>query len=215
MLARLAHVTARHRKAIIFAWIALTVFGGFAAGQVSERWLQSFSIPGYSAYEASQRTFERFGTGERPPNVVVFQTKGDATQERRDCAPRWSERLEASPGARASSFFSTGSDAYVSKDRHTTFMEVYPAGSPQLRREERRRSDAAGRGRRACRRESTVNVTGHDPLVEASESGETAGPSVLARGADRRPRRADHPALRLRDAARGADAARRSRSRRS
>ena len=42
MLARLAHVTARHRKAIIFTWIALTVFGGFAAGQVSERWLQSF-----------------------------------------------------------------------------------------------------------------------------------------------------------------------------
>ena len=80
MLARLAHLTARHRKAIIFTWIALTVFGGFAAGQVSERWLQSFSIPGYSAYEASQRTFERFGTGERPPNVVVFQTKGDATK---------------------------------------------------------------------------------------------------------------------------------------
>ena len=78
MLARLAQLTARRRKAIISTWIAL-ILGGFAAGQVSERWLQSFSIPGYSAYEASQRTFERFGTGERPPNVVVFRTKGDAT----------------------------------------------------------------------------------------------------------------------------------------
>ena len=150
MLARLAHLTARHRKAIIFAWIALTIFGGFAAGQVSERWLQSFSIPGYSAYEASQRTFERFGTGERPPNVVVFQTKGDATKS--DAIRAAMERaLETSPGARTSSYFSTGSDAYVSEDRHTTFMEVYPAGLAGVRREERRRSDAAGRGRRACR----------------------------------------------------------------
>jgi len=41
MLARLAQLTARRRKAIISTWIALTILGGFAAGQVSERWLQS------------------------------------------------------------------------------------------------------------------------------------------------------------------------------
>jgi predicted RND superfamily exporter protein len=84
MLARLAHVTARHRKAIIFTWIALTVFGGFAAGQVSERWLQSFSIPGYSAYEASQRTFDRFGTGERPPERRRVPDEGRRDKERSD-----------------------------------------------------------------------------------------------------------------------------------
>ena len=91
MLARLAHVTARHRKAIIFTWIALTVFGGFAAGQVSERWLQSFSIPGYSAYEANQRTLHTFGTGAQPPLVAVFHTDGDITRppgSRRRCWPR-------------------------------------------------------------------------------------------------------------------------------
>src|SRR6266508_4046135 len=104
MLARLAHVIAHRSWYIIGAWVVLTFFGAFAAGEVSNRWFQSFSIPGYSAYEASQRTIDRFGTGERPPNVVVLQTNGDAT----------------------------GSDAYVSKDRHTTFMEVYPAGSPRL-----------------------------------------------------------------------------------
>ena len=177
MLARLAHVTARHRKAIVFAWIALTIFGGFAAGQVSERWLQSFSIPGYSAYEASQRTFERFGTGERPPNVVVFQTKGDAT--RSDAIAAAMERaLETSPGARASSFFSTGSDAYVSKDRHTTFMEVYPAGSPEfdVKSGAEAMLKAASAGLPPG---TTVHVTGQGPIMEANESGETAGPSVL------------------------------------
>ena len=80
MLARLAHVIARHRWKVIAAWIVLTLFGGFAAGQVSKRWYQSFSIPGKSAYEASQRTLKHFNTGVRPPNVVVFHTNGDATQ---------------------------------------------------------------------------------------------------------------------------------------
>jgi len=71
VLARLAHVIARHRWKVIAAWIVLTLFGGFAAGQVSKRWYQSFSIPGKSAYEASQRTLEQFNTGVRPPNFAT------------------------------------------------------------------------------------------------------------------------------------------------
>src|SRR5437660_2925250 len=79
MLARLAHAVARNRRKVIGAWIVLTLFGAFAAGQVSKRWYQSFSIPGKSAYEANQSTLKTFGTGVRPPDVVVFHTAGDAT----------------------------------------------------------------------------------------------------------------------------------------
>src|SRR5437868_12018790 len=126
MLARLAHVVARNRWKVIGAWIVLTLFGGFAAGQVSKRWYQSFSIPGKSAYEANQRTLNTFGTGVRPPDVVVFHTTGDATK---------SGAIEAAmkraaavlPGSRTSSYFSTHNLTYVSKDRHTAFEEVYPA----------------------------------------------------------------------------------------
>src|SRR5205814_1255187 len=77
-LARLAHVIARHRWPVIGIWLVLTLFGAFAAGKVSKRWFQSFSIPGYSAYETSKDTLERFGTGQRPPNIVVFQSHGDS-----------------------------------------------------------------------------------------------------------------------------------------
>ncbi len=56
MLARLAHVIARHRWKVIGGWLLLTLFGAFSASQVADRWTQSFSIPGYSAYEANQRT---------------------------------------------------------------------------------------------------------------------------------------------------------------
>src|SRR5215471_20089365 len=79
-LGRLAIFISRHRWPVIAVWIVLTVIGGVAAGKLSSRWYQSFSIPGKSAYEASQRTFDAFGVGVRPPNVVVFTTRGDATR---------------------------------------------------------------------------------------------------------------------------------------
>src|SRR5437764_13472394 len=127
MLARLAHVVARHRWKVIGAWIVLTLFGAFAAGQVSKRWYQSFSIPGKSAYEANQRTLKAFGSGVRPPNVVVFHTSGDATKS--TAIKEAMQRAAATmPGARTSSYFSTGNLMYVSRDRHTTFEEVYPPG---------------------------------------------------------------------------------------
>src|SRR3954451_19856531 len=106
LLARLAHLVARHRWAVIGVWVVLTLFGGFAAGQVSKRWYQSFSIPGKSAYEASQRTLERFGVGVRPPNVVVFHTDGDATKSDAIKAAM-GRAAAANPGALTSSYFST------------------------------------------------------------------------------------------------------------
>src|SRR5436189_899013 len=117
MLAHLAHVIARRRKSVIAAWLVLTVFGAFSAQEVSKRWFQSFSIPGYSAYEANQRVLHTFGNGERPPYVVVWHAPGDVTQ---NAAVRNAAGgvAKAVPGLRTSSYFSTGSSAYVSKDRH-------------------------------------------------------------------------------------------------
>ena len=76
-LARLAHVIVRRRRVVIGAWVVLTLFGAFAAGQVSKRWFESFSIPGYSSYEANQRTLKTFGQGEQAPLVAVFTSPGE------------------------------------------------------------------------------------------------------------------------------------------
>ena len=73
----LARFILRHRWPVVAVWLALTVFGAFSAGQVSKRWFESFSIPGYSAYEANQRTVKALGTGENAPLVVVVTGKGD------------------------------------------------------------------------------------------------------------------------------------------
>jgi putative drug exporter of the RND superfamily len=176
-LGRLAHSIVRHRWPVVIVWVVLTLFGGFAAGKLSKRWYQSFSIPGKPAYEASQRTLHAFGVGVRPPNVVVFHTSGDATKSA--AIENAMKRAAATmPGALTSSYFSTHNLMYVSRDRHTTFMNVYPPGSPKFSttsgEKEMRTAAAAGLPPGV-----TVNVTGHDPLEEASTHGSGGSSSVL------------------------------------
>ncbi len=177
LLARLAQFTARYRWPVIGVWIVLTLFGGVAAGQLSSRWYQSLSIPGKPAYEASQRTLKALGVGDRVPNVVVFHTSGDAT-ESREIAQAMQRAAATMPGARTSSYFSTGSLIYVSRDRHTTFQEVYPPGPAGLDKKSGAQTmrTAAARGLPAG---ISVNVTGRDALGEASNSGSGGGSSVL------------------------------------
>jgi len=176
-LGDLAHFIAHHRRLVIGTWIVLTLFGGFAAGQLSTRWYQSLAVPGKPAYEASQRTLKAVGVGDRAPSTVVFRTSGDATKNR--AIEQAMQRAAATmPGARTSSYFSTRNLMYVSRDRHTTFEQIYPAGHAGLDKlsgAEKVRA-AAQTGLPAG---ITVNVTGHDPLEEASTHGASGGSSVL------------------------------------
>ena len=181
MLARLAHLTNQHRWAVIGAWTVLTLFGAFAAGEVSTRWYQGLAIPGGPAYEASQRTLHAFGAGARAPDVVVFHTAGDATKS--IAIDRATRRAAATmPGALLSSYFTTGDMMYVSRDRHTTFAEIYPPGpatvSTNSGAAKMRAAVAAG-----LPSGITVNVTGHDALDEASANGSSSGPSLLVEAA--------------------------------
>src|SRR3954469_22097571 len=120
----LARLVLRHKRAIVFLWLALMLIGAYSANAVSKRWLEQFSIPGYSAYEANQRTLHTFGTGENAPLVAVFHSDGDVTKARGATAAI-AAAAAVNPGSRVSSFWSTGSRAYLSKDGHTAFAEIY------------------------------------------------------------------------------------------
>src|SRR5690349_13329462 len=129
MLAGLARLIVRRRWSIVIAWVVLTFLGAFAAGKLSNRWFQSFSIPGFSAYEANQRTLKTFGSGEQPPLLAVFSTpSGDITT-----VPGIQQAIDAGaaimPKARLGSWFATHSSGYVSKDRHTMIATIYPPGN--------------------------------------------------------------------------------------
>ena len=167
--------------------------------KLGDRWFESFSIPGYAAYEANQRTLKTFGSGEQPPLVAVFRSNGDVTQGDAG-SPRRSPRRGRQPGL---------ADELVLHDRHRRLRLEGPAHDV-------RRDLSAGQPgfnsnvhikqvRAALKANAppgvTVHLTGRDPLYE--DVGGSGGPSVLRRGPDRRPRRAARAAVRLRHAARG------------
>ena len=77
---RLARLVTHHRLVVIGAWLALTVLGGFAAGQLADRWLEDFSIPGADGYEANQRAVQELGNGGLFPFVLVLRAEGDVTK---------------------------------------------------------------------------------------------------------------------------------------
>src|SRR5690349_19319095 len=175
-LARLSHFTTRFRWPVIAAWIVLTIFGGYAAGQLSSRWYQSLAVPGKSAYEASQRTLETLGAGDRSPSTVVFHSANADVSKSPEVRLAMARVVKASPGALTSSYFSTGNRMYVSEDGHTTFLQVYLPGRAGLDV----KSDAGGiRAAAAAGLPAgiSVDVTGRDALGEASDSG--GGSSLL------------------------------------
>src|SRR5581483_10032887 len=175
MLERLARFTIHHRKLVVLAWVVLTVVGAFSANAINKRWLDQFSIPGYSAYEANQRTLKLFGTGAQPPHVALFTVKGDATKDR--AIPAALAKFHRQfPKFRIGSYYSTQSRAYVSKDGHSTFATIYPPGQSGFSAESH-----TGEVRDAIRAALPASVdfhlTGRDALFDSQGSSE--GPSVF------------------------------------
>ena len=84
------------------------------------------------------------------------------------------------PGSRTSSWFTTHNPMYVSQDRHTTFLKVYPPGSPKFDTKSfaTKMRAAAARGLPAG---IAVEVTGHDPLEEASTTAAAAARACSSR----------------------------------
>jgi RND superfamily putative drug exporter len=177
MLARLGHAVHRRRGVVIAVWVVLTAFGAFSAVRVADRWFESFSIPGYSAWETNQKTLRTFGNGAKPPLVAVFRSDGDVTKET-GIEQAIAAAAAPVPKPRVSSYFSTGNSMYVSRDHHTTFAEIYPGGEV----EGFNFPAYVGKSRDALHHASPPGVqswlTGRDPIQDASAQG-SEGPGIL------------------------------------
>jgi len=175
VLERLAHAVHRRRGPVVALWVVLTLFGAFSAAKVSNRWFESFSIPGYSAYETNQKVLKNFGTGERPPFVAVFHSNGDITKENLQSAINSAAAVNA--GSRVSSYWNTHNTMYLSKDRHTAFANIYPPGENNFTEDVH-----IGEVRSALAANAppgvTTHLTGLLALQDASSGGGN-GPSVL------------------------------------
>ena len=202
---RLARLVIRRRGIVIGVWLVLTVFGAYSAARVSNRWLESFSIPGYSAYETNQRTLRTYGSGEQFPLVAVISTPGRDVTKVAGVAAAFKAAAAKNPGGRYSDFFTTRDPMYLSKDRATAFAEIFPAGNQGFS------TVSTEKPTRAALRQSAprgIACLPHRPRPALrGVVGRRLGRSErIARGGDRRTRRARDPALRLRHAAGGRDA---------
>src|SRR5258707_642095 len=110
--------------------------------------------------------------------IAVFHSSGDITKQT-GIKNAIDKAQEVNKGSRVSSYFTTGSDAYVSKDRHTTFATIYPAGVPDFSKVNFIKPTRAAL-RASAPPGVTVNLTGRDPIQ--ADAGGTGGPSVLLEG---------------------------------
>src|SRR5215218_6561046 len=179
---RLARLVIRRRGIVIGLWLVLTVFGAYSAARVSNRWLESFSIPGYSAYETNQRTLHRYGSGEQFPLVAVISTQGRDVTEVAGVAAAFKAAAAKNPGGRYSDFFTTHDPMYLSQDRRTAIAEIFPAGNQGFETVSTEKPTRAVL-KRLAPEGSDAYLTGRDPLYAASSGGDSGGPSVLLEAA--------------------------------
>ena len=175
---RLARLVHRRRKTVIGVWLLLTIFGVYSAARVSNRWLEQFSIPGYSAYEANQRTLHTFGNGEQFALVGVITAPGRDVTKVPGVAKAFAQAAAKNPGGRYSDYFTTHDAMYLSPDRHTAFAEIFPAGNPGFDVIKSIKPTRATL-KRLAPTGTQAYLTGHDPLYSDSSGGDSNGPSVL------------------------------------
>ncbi len=175
-MAGLARLVIRARWLVVASWIVLTIVGMFSAAKLSDRWFESFSIPGYSAYEANQRTLAAFGSGEQVPLVVVLTAKDKDITTVQGVEDAIGATAEVVKGGRVGSWFETNSDMYLSPDRQTMVATIYPPGNatfssfPPIAEARAALQEATPAG-------VTSHLTGRDAIFE-SQGGES-GPGVL------------------------------------
>jgi RND superfamily putative drug exporter len=173
-----------HKRIVLVGWIALTIAGAAASGPASNRLTNASSLPDKEGWETTLAIDKLYDgdTGGNPLLPVVTLPAGttvDSPGVKAQLAAVDARLRRALPDARIASFASTGSRAFVSKDRRTVFALVYPrlaaksdwGENPQAARAATRAvSGVTVAGR-------PVRVTGFDALSESA--GDSGGLGVL------------------------------------
>src|SRR3954447_26939404 len=184
-MSALTHLVLRHKRAVVFGWVLLTIAGIAAAGPASRALDPEFSVPGGEGWKTNVAIAERYqGTGgnSAPLMPVVTLPPGqtvDSPGVRTDLL-ELDRRLERTlPGARSASYASTGDRSFVSADRRTTYALVYPRPGKDSdfgqNPEAARAARAALHGVRVAGQ--PVHLTGLDAL--SVETGGGDGPGVV------------------------------------
>src|SRR4051794_40546789 len=174
-----------HKRIVVIAWLLLAVAGAAAAGPASRALDPEFSVPDGDGWKANVAIAQRYGGtgGQNPPLLPVVTLprgqRADDPSMRTGLRAIDSRLQRALPGARIASFASTGDEAFLSPDRRTTFVLVYPRPGPTSDFGSNPEAERAARNalRGASVAGAPVRLTGLDAL--AAETGGGQGPGVL------------------------------------
>ena len=184
-MASLTRWVLAHKKTVVISWIVLTVAGIMAAGPASKALDQKFSVPNKEGWETNEAIAAKYnGTGgdTSPLLPVVTLPEGqsvDSPQVKRDLTKLDDTLAKTLPGSRVASYASTGDQAFVSDDGHTTYAIVYPTPDPDSAFGDN--AQAAKDVKNAVAGQTVagapVHVTGFDALQNSTGGDE--GPGVL------------------------------------
>jgi putative drug exporter of the RND superfamily len=174
-----------HKRTVVIFWVVLTLIGMASASSATKSLKQKFSVPGKEGFVTNQQIARDFrGTGGNgdPLLAVVTLPSGKSVSspviegELRAIESRLQRTL---PGTRLAGYASTHSPAFLSSDRHTTFVLAYPPPDPkqafEANPEAAKHATAALAG--ATVAGAPVHLTGFDAL--SVQSGGGKGPGVL------------------------------------
>jgi len=139
-MASLTRWVLRHKPTVVVLWLVLAVVGFATAGQATNALSKDFALPGKEGFDVSQQIARQYGNGgvSNPVAAVITLPPGitvDSPGIKAQLATAFARMGAAIPHSRTVSWTSTGNNAFVSADRHTTFALLYgyvPPGFGEL-----------------------------------------------------------------------------------
>ncbi|MDB5076210.1 MAG: conserved rane protein of unknown function [Chloroflexi bacterium] len=115
---------------VVVLWAVLAVVGFASAGKATDALSKNFSLPGKEGFDVSQQISNQYGSGgiSNPVVPVITLPSGttvDSPGIRAQLAAAYARMAATVTKSRIVSWTSTGSNAFVSADRHTTFALLY------------------------------------------------------------------------------------------
>jgi len=184
-MASLTRWVLAHKRIVVAFWVLLTLVGIASAGSSTKALKQKFSVPGKEGWVTNEQIAHKFhntGGNTSPLVPVVTLPAGETVSSpgvKQELASLEAKVAKTLPGARIAGYAATGNDAFVSRDRRTSFILAYPTAD--LKESFGNNPDAArhltGALKGATVGGAPVHVTGYDAL--SVQSGGDSGPGVL------------------------------------
>ncbi|MGZ4608661.1 MAG: MMPL family transporter [Actinomycetes bacterium] len=128
-MTRLAGFVLRHRRLVMVFWLLMFVVGGWAASQTTSRLTVDFSLPGQPGYETEKQILATYGNGgSNPPTLAVVTVPQGTTVDDQlsKITPVFDQVKAALPGTRTVDYADTKNPVFLTDDKRTTYMMVYP-----------------------------------------------------------------------------------------